>query len=227
MLVILLVPECPLKRLLKIVLVPLVLTCVPSAHAVDPIEDYEQARPIFWGELYANGGETLYCAVPFASGDQRRGLNIEHVFPMGWVLRPLGCATRQQCRDNRPAFNTIEADLHNLFPSRVDINKARASHAFGLIDGEQRRFGDCDFEIRGRRVEPRDTVRGDIARAMFYMHDKYDLQLFKKAAKMLLRWHKEDPPDAEEKRRNDAIEKLQGNRNPFIDTPSAVDALEF
>jgi len=41
----------------------------------------------------------------------------------------------------------------------------------------------------------------------------------------LLKWHKQDPPDAWEKRRNDRIEEIQGNRNPFIGQPTIANAL--
>lgn len=40
----------------------------------------------------------------------------------------------------------------------------------------------------------------------------------------LKKWNEEDPPDAMEKHANDYIEqKVQGNRNPFIDYPQLVD----
>ena len=38
-------------------------------------------------------------------------------------------------------------------------------------------------------------------------------------------WHQMDPPDAEEKARNDKIASLQGNRNRFIDDPGQVELL--
>ncbi|MBX2851779.1 MAG: endonuclease [Phycisphaeraceae bacterium] len=38
----------------------------------------------------------------------------------------------------------------------------------------------------------------------------------------LLRWHEQDPPDDAERRRNDIVEQLQGNRNPFVDRPEFV-----
>ncbi len=100
---------------------------------------------------------------------------------------------------------------------------------YGDIRGEARRFGKCDFEIDDRRrvAEPRTKVRGDVARAMFYMHDTYQIQIYAKHGRLLKRWHRADPPSAEERRRNDVIERLQGTRNRFIDDPDAVDALRF
>ncbi|MEE4173625.1 MAG: endonuclease [Xanthomonadales bacterium] len=41
----------------------------------------------------------------------------------------------------------------------------------------------------------------------------------------LLAWHLEDPPDEDERRRNDVIEGFQGNRNPFVDRPEWVACL--
>jgi deoxyribonuclease-1 len=192
------------------------------------IKDYEEARQVFWSELYAEGGVTLYCAVRFDQHN-RYGLNIEHVFPMSWVSNTLRCGRRTQCRKRNPRFNRIEADLHNLFPSRRAINAARASFRFGEIGGERREFGSCDFEIdeRQRMVEPRPEVRGEIARAMFYMQDEYGLVIFRRLGHRLLGWHRADPPDAEERRRNDLIEKLQGTRNKFIDRPELADTIRF
>ncbi|MFT5350905.1 MAG: deoxyribonuclease-1, partial [Gammaproteobacteria bacterium] len=36
-------------------------------------------------------------------------------------------------------------------------------------------------------------------------------------------WNKIDPPSKQEKIRNDRIERLQGNRNPYIDKPSLAE----
>lgn len=201
-----------------------------SACAADqrPLENYEDAREVFWSELYADGGETLYCGVAFPGGG-RRGLNIEHVFPMSWVTRSLDCGRRKECRETSPRFNRIEADMHNLYPSRADVNDARGSFRFGEISGERRVFGDCDFELdtRQRAVEPRAASRGEIARAMFYMHHEHGLTIFRRQGEMLQRWHLQDPPSEEERQRNDRIEKIQGNRNPYIDRPELADQLRF
>jgi len=119
--------------------------------------------------------------------------------------------------------------MHNLYPARADINKARGNIAYGIVQGEPRQFGRCDFEVdlQKRLVEPRPEARGNIARAMFYMHTTYGLKLFSRQAQLLKQWHEADPPDTDELRRNQIIEQLQGRRNPFIDNPEQVEMLKF
>ena len=41
----------------------------------------------------------------------------------------------------------------------------------------------------------------------------------------LRRWNHLDPVDEEEIARNNAIAKIQGNRNPFIDHPEYADVI--
>lgn len=202
----------------SMILFLLLLLFIPVADAGEPIPTYEEARPIFWQKLYADGGETFYCQRQFGSG-YNKGINIEHVFPMGWVTWKLKCGKRKQCRENSALFNRIEADLHNLYPARSDINEARSAHAFAIIPGEKRQFGECDFELdeSTRRVEPRPEIRGEIARAMLYMADRYDLYLKKKLRNLLLEWHEQDPADDFERQRNEKIHKIQGNHNHWID----------
>ncbi|MEC9046450.1 MAG: endonuclease [Planctomycetota bacterium] len=42
---------------------------------------------------------------------------------------------------------------------------------------------------------------------------------------VLLQWHAQDPVDAKEMARNDAVFSYQGNRNPFVDHPGWVDCI--
>lgn len=192
------------------------------------IEDYEQARKLFWRHLYSSGGETLYCGREFGAG-YNAGINIEHVFPMAWVTNALKCGRRKQCRERSVRFNRIEADLHNLYPARTEINDARGAMRYDEISGERRFDGQCDFEVDDQRraVEPRPAARGEIARAMFYMRDTYGLVIFDRQGAMLKRWHRDDPVSDHERQRNDVIEKIQGTRNKYIDQPGLVDAIEF
>ena len=68
-----------------------------------------------------------------------------------------------------------------------------------------------------RLVEPRPEIRGEIARAMLYMADQYELYLRKELRQLLLEWHATDPADEFEKHRNEKIFRLQGNRNHWIE----------
>lgn len=217
-------PFRPLVLLLTLILLPL-----NNARAAQEQDgEYFKILPLFWSQLYGKGGKTLYCGKRFTA-KTTRDLNVEHIFPMSWATKALGCRNRSQCRRSSERFNRIEADMHNLYPAIAKINQARSAMAYGMVLGEERRFGNCDFEVDElrRRVEPRRAVRGDIARAMFYMHQQYGLEIYPTQGRLLLQWHRQDPPDAEERRRNDLIDRLQGHRNRFIDEPGFADRLRF
>ena len=206
------------------VLVAALIVIVLSGMKVNAIENYQEAKQVFWEDVYPKG-HTLYCHANIVHAKDKE-VNVEHVFPMAWVKNSLKCGTREECRRNSELFNRIEGDLHNLYPALAKLNYARQAYRFGTIKGEERRFGKhCDFEVskKDRVAEPRQEVRGDVARAMFYMEHQYDeLVLYKKQADILLKWHFEDPPSKQELWRNDKIEKIQGNRNPFIDNPELL-----
>lgn len=207
-----------------VALLVILLAVTLSYMNVSAIEDYREAKKVFWKELYPKG-HTLYCRAKISEA-KHKDINVEHVYPMAWVKNSLKCGTRKECRANSRLFNEIEADLHNLYPSLAELNYERQAYRFGTVQGEERRFGPkCDFEVskRYRVAEPRSGIRGEIARAMFYMEYRYEsLFLFKKQADILLKWHLKDLPSKEEYWRNDKIENIQGNRNPFIDNPEFI-----
>ena len=218
-------PARYLSVLLLCALAPVIAGAASGQRAFD---DYFEALPLFWQKIYPEGGETLYCGKSFGRS-KGRSINIEHVYPMAWAVRAQGCRKRDECRRSNRRFNQIEADMHNLYPARKEINKSRSSHPFGMIEGEPREYGKCDFELdrKRRKVEPRPAVRGNIARAMFHMSETYGLRIYRRQGEMLQRWNREDPPDREERRRNQAIEGIQGTRNRFIDDPDRADKLRF
>jgi len=192
----------------------------------DPLKDYYHMLSQFWGSLYAGGGETLYCGKKFGHNKDSK-INAEHVFPMAWVAYSLKCGRRNQCRRNNTSFRAIETDMHNIWPARKDVNSARRSYRPAIIKGEHYVFDRCDFEINAskRLMEPRPAVRGEIARSMFYMNDRYDLYLKPELVTLLKKWNRQDPPNDEERRRNEIIESLQGYRNRFIDQHTLIDSL--
>jgi deoxyribonuclease-1 len=200
----------------------------PPADADEPqwLRRYNHALWQLWSQVYAGGGETLYCGVPFGP-EKNEAINAEHLFPMSWAARELPCGRRDRCRRTSPEFNAIERDLHNVYPALARINRARGARRFGEVPGEARRFGACDFEVEDGRVEPRPEARGEAARAVFYMAWRYDLPVYPDHGRVLRRWHEQDPPDAAERRRNDRIATLQGVRNPFIDDPARAASISF
>ena len=160
--------------------------------------------------------------------------NREHSFP-----KSLGF-------DNRswPAYT----DLHHLFAAQDNVNSSRGNKAYDT-------GGSNNYQALGTGLwnkadsnswEAWDGVKGDLARAMFYMAVRYngdtsnepDLEITdlvssavtgsKLMAKLdaLLQWHNDDPVDNRERWRNHAIySNYQGNRNPFVDNPSWVTSI--
>ena len=207
----------------------LILSIVLSLSAeAENLNDYDQiASSSFWEKLYPAGGWSLYCGYKFVDSGKTAGgqiINIEHIYPTNRMAEHAGCQNRMQCRDsNNPVFMRMEADLHNMYPAWQTVITHRYDYRYGLINGEDWRFDDCDFEWKTGIVEPRQIARGNIARAMLYMHSRYDIPVEKNALVLFKVWNRIDPPSKQEKVRNDIIERLQGKRNPYIDRPSIAE----
>ncbi|MCF7920782.1 MAG: endonuclease [Candidatus Cloacimonetes bacterium] len=144
--------------------------------------------------------------------------------------------------DNDPPCGT---DAHHIRPTDVSVNARRGNLDFDeggnlYIDPD----GDTGCYYDSDSWEPRDEVKGDVARMIFYMDVRYegdsgelDLEMVDEVntspapefGKMstLLAWHFLDPPDAWEMRRNDRVFEFQENRNPFIDHPEFVSRIWF
>lgn len=149
--------------------------------------------------------------------------NREHVWP-----KSHGFSSR-----NMPAYT----DIHHLRPTDTTVNSSRGHKDFaegGLPQGEAL----STFQTK-ETWEPRDEVKGDIARMLFYMEVRYardpfvpQLRLSNSATDSgtpslgflctIYKWHFSDPVNNWEMRRNNLIQIQQGNRNPFIDHPDWV-----
>ena len=158
-------------------------------------------------------------------------LEWEHVVPAhafgqsfrGWHSKKdfkecQGLGGRDCARKVDNDFGFMEADLYNLWPAIGEVNGNRSNYSMAMILGEAREYGGCDLEIQDKKVEPRPEVRGDIARTYMYMNLAYPGRgiISKKNRKLFEAWHKEDPVSEEEKARALAIQKRQGNCNPFV-----------
>ncbi|HTY10313.1 MAG TPA: endonuclease [Bacteroidota bacterium] len=142
------------------------------------------------------------------------------------------------------------SDQHHLFPvNQVHANDPRSNHPEGVVVSPTYTFLACKVgtDASGHTVfEPRQSHKGDFARALFYMAVCYNgvngydwtfnhlnnviLDSLSEAAQdvnLLLQWNKDDPPDAWEVSRNNYIQSIQNNRNPFVDHPEWANYINF
>jgi endonuclease I len=142
-----------------------------------------------------------------------------------------------------PEYN----DYHHLFPTNQnDVNAIRSNYPLGVVVGTPvYTYMGCKLgnNAAGKKVfEPRDADKGDAARAMMYMSVCYtgvsgNLWTFPSYISasinygqdqdVLKQWHYQDPPDNFEIARNDYVDSLQGNRNPFIDSAQYACYVDF
>lgn len=131
-------------------------------------------------------------------------------------------------------------DLHHLRPTETTINSRRGNSDFGEVNNPT---GEDEYGNKWTSsvFEPRDEVKGDVARIIFYMATRYSYAPFNLTVvnstvtsssdgngrighlNTLLKWHYQDPVSEAEIHRNEVIYKYQKNRNPYIDHPEWVD----
>lgn len=124
---------------------------------------------------------------------------------------------RECCEKHDLNVRLMIFDLHNLVPSIGQPNALRSNKRYGLVDGEDHKLGDCDFEWTSDLTEPADGVRGDAARTWLYFVDQHGLELRSGELVMYMGWSNSDPPTSAEFERNDRIREKQGNGNPFVE----------
>ncbi len=242
--------------------------------ATDTIQNDAGNGTIIW-DLYANhfGGPQPYtfnstqtypggfCGSNFPTTN---GVcwNKEHTFPKSW-FKLSGSAYQQ------PA----ESDLFIVRPTDGNLNSKRSNSIYSVVGSPTSTFppsantypsvpiidkyGASTYPsvIASNAVEPSNAIKGDLARAYFYIVTRYQSNLsnwvtLNQAAtdieivvdgvtnsgtypslqlpylKMLYQWHIADPVDAREIQRNNLVYEQQNNRNPFVDHPEYV-ALMF
>jgi len=189
-------------------------------------QTFEESKRIFWKTLYRDGGTDLYCGLKFDAERNTaaaESLSVEHVYPADAIAETEPGCTNRTCQAGR--VQRAMADLQNLWPALQRVNSSRSKLKFGVLPQSTKpRFPEfCPAYRRGigaqAVVEPRDAVKGDVARSIVYMHFVYGLPLEEAVndRNLLLVWMAQDPPDQEESRRNDLIARLQGTANPLLD----------
>ncbi len=165
----------------------------------------------------------------------------EHTFPHSWM--PSFGST------DTPEYN----DFHNLYPTKqTNVNARRCNYPLGEVVtpmSPPQVYLDCELgrDANGNMVfEPRDVHKGRAARSLMYMAVCYSAgnQLFSfnnpigevclsnnitypQDQNLMKKWHFQYPPDAFDKSRNDFLDSLQENRNPFVDQPDLACYIDF
>ena len=142
----------------------------------------------------------------------------------------------------------MKSDAHSVTPTDGQVNNLRSNYPHGTVatvittslnGSKMGTSGIAGYS--GSIFEPLDEFKGDIARMYFYFATRYENtvagytfamfngttdQVFTTAfLTMLLTWHAQDPVNAREISRNNAIYARQNNRNPYIDRPEFVQAV--
>lgn len=178
---------------------------------------YHEARSLIFSSVDNNDEEICSVYTPSECkqrAKKQRGfsLNIEHTWPQSKGAKVF------------PAVS----DMHHLFIASKESNSKRANHPFCNIYGidwekDESFLGyDRDSETC---FEPRDSHKGNVARAMFYFSIRYKKPINEKEEKVFREWNQLDPASASERQRNLQIKLLQGNLNPFVIDSSLVDKI--
>lgn len=139
----------------------------------------------------------------------------EHVFPRSLGTPNLG-------------FEFVGADAHHLRSIDSQRNNSRSNRIFEEGSGI-----DMSYITTAGNWYPGNQWKGDIARMIMYMYVRYTTQClptnvgvgstsYSPLADMpnvFLDWNQQDPVSQYEINRNNILNTLQGNRNPFIDNP--------
>ncbi|MBN8696587.1 MAG: endonuclease [Bacteroidetes bacterium] len=173
----------------------------------------------------------------------------EHTFCQSWMptVNDANFTSRPEYSDYHMI---VQANQNN-------VNGIRSNYPLGEVVGTPTyTYLGCKLgpDANGKTVfEPRDSDKGDAARCMLYQTICYtgvtyagapntnatyggswSLPLtinstinYAQDQNVLKIWHYQDPPDNWEIARNDYVDSLQGNRNPFIDSANYVCYIDF
>ena len=145
-----------------------------------------------------------------------------------WKLGHNSCKTKKGDKYKRKKcvkklykneLKLINNDLHLYYPIIKQISIMMRNKRFGTINKERRKFGECNLEIGKLYIEPRDSIKGDIARTFLYFSENYMKNNFlkDKQKKLFKTWSSNDPVDQWECERNKNIKKLTGISNNILD----------
>lgn len=165
----------------------------------------------------------------------------EHTFAHSWM----------------PSFSNQDtpeySDYHNLYPTKqTNVNARRCNYPLGEVvtpTTPPQVFLDCElgYDANNNLVfEPRELHKGRAARSLMYMAVCYSTPSvlfsfnnpigqvclttnisYPQSQNLIKKWHFQHPPDAFDMARNDFLDSLQENRNPFVDLPDLACYIDF
>lgn len=199
--------------------------------------NYNDARDLMFSEIYNENGINICSytgdtiAIPFGHPNPRTianahipNWNTEHIYP----------------QSKGASSGNANSDLHHLVPVRADVNSSRGNSPFGFVKTEDvtnwwnfhgsttiaplHDLSQYSKAMGNSFFEPRDAVKGDMARAVFYFFTMYmsealeaDPGFFRRQYKDLKVFHEVDRVDYPESQRNNLKAQVQGGKvNPFI-----------
>lgn len=166
--------------------------------------------------------------------------NREHTFPRSWW----GGGTT--------LADTQNTDMHHVYASDRKLNGSKSNYPPGVVVTATTtgtngfKVGtNPSYPCTGTRYfEPIDEFKGDYARTFFYFATRYEHNMAAWETinargdcamngtsypsyepwlmTLLLQWHAADPVSQKEIDHNNAVFAIQGNRNPYIDSPNWV-----
>lgn len=208
-------------------------------------------------QFYSNYGTKMVSifAARDTTGDQRvltcvySGEEKIYTEPFDWTATGYS-REHSYCHDwmpTNPASGLPEYDdYHHLFPTNQNnANVIRSNYPLGEVVTASFTYLGCKLgtNVNGQVVfEPRDAQKGDAARALMYEATCYNSVSgnnwsfpnpistsipYGQDQDLLKRWHYQDPPSSYEIARNDFVDSLQNNRNPFIDSVQYACYIDF
>ena len=214
------------------------LDSVVSRYKPIVVNTYGDARDSLYAKVLAIDDDSLRCIYtgytlyldPTADPTEyvyqnglSTGMNTEHVYP----------------RSKGASKGNPYSDMHHLRPAKINVNADRGNDPFGEIDDNltdkwyYKAFSqsviptqniDAWSEKGEGLFEPRESVKGDIARCVLYFYTMYkteadlaDPDYFELMRPTLCEWNEADPADSAEIVRTWRIAPYQEDKpNPFI-----------
>lgn len=160
-------------------------------------------------------------------------INTEHIVPQSFF----------------GSLSPMKSDLFNIQPSHSSANSARGNSPYAEVLDENAQWYGIDVngnyvtqgnippnpadwsERSGDSWEPKESEKGDLARMIFYFYTVYPTQAGNMSQlgnpDMFYEWHLGDPIDEFETTRNQRVQEVQGNYNPYINHPEWIELAWF